>query len=103
MEDTSSGLGVVLVCLCVCACANLPCNATRKIACKIFGQGRILAVWILAAKLPNSVLNFAVDFGVDFSLLFFPRKKKSTRKSPAKFTQDLIRKISPRISAEAFS
>ena len=29
-------------------------------------QGQILAVWILAAKLPNSNLNFAVDFWVDF-------------------------------------
>ena len=45
-------------------------------------QGRILAVWILAAKLPNSDLNFAVEFLVDFSLLFFPRKK--ARKNPPK-------------------
>ena len=28
------------------------------------------AVWILAAKLPKSDLNFAVDFLVDFSSLF---------------------------------
>ena len=43
-------------------------------------QGRILAVWILAAKLPNSDLNFAVDFSVDFFFLFFPRKR--ARKNP---------------------
>ena len=69
-------------------------------------QGRILAVWIFAAKLPNSDLHFAVDFLVDFFLLFFPRKKarkKSTKKSPAKFTRDFVRRNSPRISAEAFS
>ena len=29
------------------------------------GQGQVLAVWILAAKLPNSDLNFAVDLWVD--------------------------------------
>ena len=45
-------------------------------------QGQILAVWILAAKLPNSDLKFAVDFLVDFFLLFFPRKK--ARKNPPK-------------------
>ena len=45
-------------------------------------QGRTLAVWILAAKLPNSDLNFAVDFFVDFFLLFFPRRK--ARKNPPK-------------------
>ena len=28
-------------------------------------KGRSLAVWILAAKLPHSDLDFAVDFGVD--------------------------------------
>ena len=28
-------------------------------------------MWILATKLPNSDLNFAVDFWVDFFLLFF--------------------------------
>ena len=45
-------------------------------------QGRILAVWILAPKLPNSDLKIAVDFWVDFFLLFFPRKK--ARKNPPK-------------------
>ena len=49
--------------------------------------GQILAVRILAAKLPNSDLNFAMDFGVDFfppvfSFYFFRRKK--TRKNPPK-------------------
>ena len=68
-------------------------------------QGRILAVWILAAKLPNSDLNFAVDFVFYFSSFFSKEKgpKKSTKKSPAKFTQDFVQKNSPRISAEAFS
>ena len=47
-------------------------------------QGQILAVWILAAKLPNAVLNFAMDFAVDFFLLFFLRKKapKNPPKNP---------------------
>ena len=30
-------------------------------------QGKILAVWMLSAKLPKSDANFAVDFRVDFS------------------------------------
>ena len=44
-------------------------------------QGQILAVWILAAKLPHSELDFAVDFGVDFhpalcvTFAIFERKK----------------------------
>ena len=53
----------------------------RIFLCLIF-QDQILAVWILAAKLPNSDLNFTVDFGVDFFLLFSPRKK--ARKNPPK-------------------
>ena len=49
-----------------------------------FCQGRILAVWILAPKLPNSGLKIAVDFWVDFILLFSPRKKapKNPPKNP---------------------
>ena len=43
---------------------------------------QILAVWILAARLPNSDLNFSADFLLDFFLLFFPRKK--ARKNPQK-------------------
>ena len=35
-----------------------------------FFQGQILAVWILAAKLPNSDLDFALDFLVAFSSCF---------------------------------
>ena len=52
----------------------------------INSQGRILAVWILVAKLPNSHLNFAVDFLVDFSSLLFPKKKaqKNPPKNPRK-------------------
>ena len=48
-------------------------------------QGRTLAVWILAAKLPNSDLNFAVDFLVDFFPPIFSKEKgpkKSTKKNP---------------------
>ena len=58
-------------------------------------------MWILAAKLPNSDLNLAVDFyGGFFPPVFFSKEKgpkKSTKKSPAKFTQDFVRKNSPRI------
>ena len=39
-------------------------------------------MWIFAPKLPNSGLKIAVDFWVDFLLLFFPRKK--ARKNPPK-------------------
>ena len=38
----------------------------------IIFQGQILAVWILAVKLPNSdLIFFCVDFWVDFSSRFF--------------------------------
>ena len=50
-------------------------------------------MWILAAKLPNSDLNFAVDFLVDFFLLSSPRK--STKKNPQK-------KIHPELCSEKF-
>ena len=68
-------------------------------------QGRILAVRALAAKLPNSDLNFAVDFCVDCPpVFFFPKKaRKKSQKIPRKITQDFVRKNPPRISAEAFS
>ena len=77
----------------------------RNTCFHLINQGRILAVWILSAKLPNSDLNFAVDFWVDFFSCFFQGKRpeKIHQKSPAKFTQDFVRKNSPRISAEAFS
>ena len=51
-------------------------------------------MWIFAAKLPNSDLNSAVDFQGK-------RPENSTKKSPAKFTQDFGQINSPRISAEA--
>ena len=55
---------------------------------------KILAAWILAAKLPTSDLNFAVDLGVDF---FSSRKaQKIHRKSPARFTWRVVRKYSLR-------
>ena len=50
-----------------------------------FFQGQILAVWIFATKLPDSDVNFAVDFSVDSFVLVSPRKrapKQSTKKSP---------------------
>ena len=60
-------------------------------------QGRILAVWILAPKLPNSDLKIAVDFWVVFFLLFFPRKR--ARKNPPKKNHG---KIHPGIRSEKF-
>ena len=57
----------------------------------IWAQGRILAVWISAAKLPNSDLNFAVDFGVDFSSCF--SKEKGPTKSPQNSPRNLFGKI----------
>ena len=59
-------------------------------------QGGILAVWILAPKLPKSDLKIAVDFWVDFFLLFFPRKK--ARKNPPK----IHGKIHPGTRSEKF-
>ena len=40
----------------------------------IISQGQIRAMWILAAKLPNSDLNFAVDFFGDFCSCFSNEK-----------------------------
>ena len=37
-------------------------------------------MWILAAKRPNSDLNFAVDLGVDFLLLFLSTKNQGKLK-----------------------
>ena len=62
-------------------CGFLYCRSVFGTLVPVY-QGQILAVWILAAKLPNSDLNFAVDFWVDFFVLFFPRKK--ARKNPPK-------------------
>ena len=56
-------------------------------------EGRILAVWILVAKLPNSALNFAVDF----LLLLFSKEKGSKRS-----TKKIRRKIHPEICPEIF-
>ena len=64
-------------------------------------QGQIIAVWILAAKLPNSDLNFAVDFWVDFSTCCFPREKaqKIHQKISCKFHLGPCPENSPRIYA----
>ena len=59
-------------------------------------QGQILAVWILAAKLPNSDLNFAVDFLVDFSSFFCQGKR------PEKIHQKIPRKLHPALCSEKF-
>ena len=47
-------------------------------------HGQILAVWILAAKLPNSDLNFAVDCWVDVCLLFFSKERRPQNRNPLK-------------------
>ena len=44
-----------------------------------FPQIQILAVWILAAKLPDSDLNFAVDFWVDVFPPVFSKGKRAER------------------------
>ena len=51
-------------------------------------QGQILAVWILAAKLPKSDLNFAVDLGVDFFSCLFQGKRPE--KNPPKPPQNSL-------------
>ena len=68
-------------------------------------RGQILEVWILAAKLPNSDLNFAVDLGWIFPPPLFPRKrptKNPPQNSPLNSPGNPFQKNSPRISAEAF-
>ena len=56
-------------------------------------QGQILAVWILAAKLPKFDLNIAVDWV--FALSKEKAPEKSTQKSPSKLARKLVRKNSP--------
>ena len=46
----------------------------------LFVEGRSLQCGFFSAKFPKSVLNFAVDFGVDFLFLFF-FKEKAPKKS----------------------
>ena len=61
---------------------KMPRSFLRYFWAFLFCQGQILAVWILAAKLPNSDLKFAVDYWVDFS-----KKKRPPKihwKSPHK-------------------
>ena len=61
----------------------------------VVSQGQILAVWILAAKLPNSDLNFAVDFWGIFSSCFSKEKaqKIPPENPPQNSPRVLIRKI----------
>ena len=48
-------------------------------------------MWILAAKPPDSDLNFAVDFWMLFSsFLFHGKGPKNSTKKPAKFTPDFV-------------
>ena len=66
-----------------------PFSATRGLAPG--GLGTRQDIVDLAMRLPNSDLNFAVDF-----LPVFSKEKglkKSTKKSPAKLTGNLLRKI----------
>ena len=59
-------------------------------------QGQILAVRILAVKLPNSDLNLLWILGVDFFLLFFRRKrahKNSPNNPPQNSPRHLVGKI----------
>ena len=63
---------------------------------RLENQGQILAVWILAAKLPNSALSFAVGFGSDISFCFVQGK------GPPKKHQKFSRKIRPEICSDKF-
>ena len=58
-------------------------------------------VWVLAAKLPNSGVNFAVDFWVDFILLFFP--KENFKKAPKIHKKKSPEKIHPGLCSEKFA
>ena len=66
-----------------------------RIVSEFFLKARNLAVWILAAKVPDADLNFAVDLWVDFFLLFLPRKK-----GPKKSTKKIPREIHPGLCSE---
>ena len=59
-------------------------------------RGWTLAVWIFAAKLPNSDLNFAVDFWWVFSSYFFQGIR------PEKIHQKIPCKIHPGLCSEKF-
>ena len=66
-----------------------------------FSQGQILAVWILAAKLPKFEFIFEF-FGVDFLLFWEMAPKTSTENQPQN-PHEICSEYSPRISAEPFS
>ena len=96
-QETNSGAG--------CQAREQWQHLVRKVWEVAVLPSQILAVWILAAKLQNSDLNFATDFWVIFSSFFFFSREKGPKihkKIPAKFTQKFGRKNSSRISAEAF-
>ena len=59
---------------------------------RVITQGQTLAVWMLAAKLPNADQNVAVDFLCH----------KMSTKQCSKFTWRSLRRVPHRISAEAF-
>ena len=66
-------------------------------------QGGILAVWILVAKLPNSDLDFAVEFFCGFfPPVLCPRKKARRRKKARKIHQKIPRKFHPGLCSEKF-
>ena len=70
------------------------CRSRLKIS---IDQGRILAVWILAPKLPNSGLKIAVDFlGGFFPPVFLQGKR------PEKIHQKIHGKIHPGIWSAKF-
>ena len=61
-----------------------------------YARSQIHTVWILAAKLPNSDLNFAVDFWSIFSSCFFQGER------PEKIHQKIPLKIHPGLNWEKF-
>ena len=71
---------------------SLPVDSLTTLSQNCHGQ--ILALLILAAKLPNSDLKLAVDFGVDFSSRF------SRKKAPTNHQKRSPRKIHPAICSE---
>ena len=78
-------------------------SPTRRSCTSKNCQGQILAVWIFAAKLPNSDLNFVVEFWGGIFRPVFPKERGPKKFPPPPKKKAKFRKNSPRISAEAFS